>query len=471
MDAAEKERMIEYLYSMNRKGPKLGLERMHDLLKRLGDPQDSFIPILIGGTNGKGSTSAILTSILRESGYRVGTYTSPHLSSITERIAFDGKGIGEEDLFRIVKGLEEVSEKIEKEGLSPPTFFEMMTAAAFLYFKEKRCDFAVLEVGMGGRLDATNVTNPPVSIITNISLEHTKILGDTKAKIAFEKAGIVKHGGLLISEEKEGEAIGVFERICKERDSRMMRIGKDILVERRGYEYASGNPFQEFSISLPARAADDGGKTKKEFRDLRLGLLGDHQADNASCAIMAALELARIGNSRIDEDAIRRGLEKVRWPGRLEVMQERPLVILDCAKDLEAMRSLRENIERHFKPSAAQGKLVLVVSISSDKDWNGMLDSIIPVSDIVIATAHNVKNRALDPGLIAKKAADHSKKYLITPGVKDAVKEALVLAGDRGVVVVTGSVFTVGEARSVWIADGDGSLGRELNEGPRNEDK
>lgn len=471
MDAIEKERMIEYLYSMNRKGPKLGLERMRDLLHRLGDPQDSFVPVLIGGTNGKGSTSAILSSILRESGYRTGVYTSPHLSSITERIAFDGKNIGEEDLFRIVQVLKDVSEKIEREGFHPPTFFEMMTAAAFLYFKEKRCDFAVLEVGMGGRLDATNVTNPPVSIITNISLEHTKILGDTKAKIAFEKAGIVKDGGLLISSEKDREAIDVFDKVCKERSSRMMRVGKEITVMRRGYEYSSGNPFQEFDISLPFNDGHGAIGPAMELKGLHLALLGDHQVDNAACAIAAAFELARLGHKMITRDPIRRGLERVIWPGRLEIMQKKPLVILDCAKDLEAMRSLRKSMESYFMPQADGGKLVLVISISSDKDWGGMLDTIMPICGMVVATAHNVKGRALDPGMIAEKAAAYSKKYLIIRSVKDAVKEAVSLAGDDGIVLVTGSVFAVGEARSVWIADNKDGLGRELNEGPRSEDR
>ncbi len=470
MDGVDSERMVSYLYSLNRKGPKLGLGRVADLLTRLDEPQKSFTPILVGGTNGKGSTAAILSSILRMAGYRVGAYTSPHLTSITERIAFQGMPIPEDALFGIVERIRTAAEGMEKEGKDPPTFFETMTAAAFIYFKEMKCDFAVLEVGMGGRLDATNVTEPPVSIITNISLEHTKILGDTKVKIAGEKAGIIKKGGLLITATKDDEVFAVFQKTCEERGSRIARIGREIIYQKRD----DGFENQCFDISLTNAFANDLENEKTSLSNLRLHLLGDHQLDNASCAVSAALELEKKGFKKITERAIRQGLENVVWPGRFEIMRHEPLVVLDCAKDLEAMKALRGNIERY----AAMGrgaqndegrgrrKLALVISISSDKDHQGMLDTIIPISDEVIATEHAVRNRALDPGIIAERCKALSKKYLIIRDVKLATEKAMELAGGNGIVLVTGSVFTVGEAREIWHCTEGKNLGRELNEAP-----
>jgi len=471
MGNVDSERMVSYLYSLNRKGPKLGLERVADLLTRLDEPQNSFTPVLVGGTNGKGSTTAILSTILRQSGYRVGTYTSPHLTNITERIAFNGKPIPEDALFRIVERIRSVSEEMEKEGLSPPTFFETMTAAAFIYFKEKECDFAVLEVGMGGRLDATNVTNPPVSIITNISLEHTKILGDTKVKIAGEKAGIIKRNGLLITATRDEDVFDVFERTCRECGSRIARIGRDIKYEKK--TNTNEKIADDFYSQCFDMTSESENREKISFSDLRLRLLGDHQLDNASCAIAAALELERLGFKKISDSSIRQGLENVVWPGRFEIVQRDPLVILDSAKDLEAMKALRANIEMYSQSIRAQNsigggnrKLVLVVSISSDKNYQGMLDTIIPLADEVIASAHAVRNRSLEPGIIAERCIALSKKYLIIRDVKIATEKALAMAGKDGIVLVTGSVFTVGEAREIWVTNPEGRLGRELNEAP-----
>ena len=481
MDGVDSERMVSYLYSLNRKGPKLGLERVADLLKRLDEPQKSFTPILVGGTNGKGSTAAILSSILRMAGYRVGAYTSPHLTNITERIAFQGMPIPEDALFGIVERIRTAAEGMEKEGKDPPTFFETMTTAAFIYFKEMECDFAVLEVGMGGRLDATNVTEPPVSIITNISLEHTKILGDTKVKIAGEKAGIIKKGGLLITATKDDEVFAVFQKTCEERGSRITRIGRETTYEKKtggddaGEGRGGDSDSQSFDISLTSAFGSDlENREIISFADLRLHLLGDHQLDNASCAIGAVLELEKLGFKKITERAIRQGLENVVWPGRFEIMRQEPLVVLDCAKDLEAMKALRGNIERYTAmgrgaqndEGRGRRKLVLVISISSDKDHQGMLDTIIPISDEIIATEHAVRNRALDPGIIAQRCKALSKKYLIIRDVKQATEKAMELAGSGGIVLVTGSVFTVGEAREIWHCTEGKNLGRELNEAP-----
>jgi len=299
-----------YLYSLRGKGAKLGLGRVRSLAEALDSPQKEFRSVLIGGTSGKGSTAAMLSSILKEAGFRVGTFTSPHLSSLTERIAVNGEPIKENELGEIIEKIKAAVEKMEGEH---PTFFEVMAAAAFCYFREKEVDFAVLEVGLGGRLDATNITEPAVSVITNVSLEHTRVLGDTIEKIAKEKAGIIQSNGILVT-AAQGKALDVLENICRERNSAIIKVGKDITF--KGLESAARG--QRFSVMLP-------GKSYELF----VPLLGKHQLMNAACAVGAAYALERQG-SGIPENALRQGLRNVRWPGRIEIVQEKPLVVLDC---------------------------------------------------------------------------------------------------------------------------------------------
>ncbi|MDD5172331.1 MAG: bifunctional folylpolyglutamate synthase/dihydrofolate synthase [Candidatus ainarchaeum sp.] len=449
-----------YLQSLNQMGAKLGLERIAKLLDALGRPQDSFRTIIVGGTSGKGSTVAMISSVLTEAGYRTGRYTSPHLASITERICIDGKKISEKDFARMITVVREAVDrmaKTERERTSGgvggvfdhPTFFEVMTAAAFCYFKEKKIDFAVLEVGLGGRLDATNTTNDAntlVSVITNISLEHTAILGDTVEKIAYEKAGIIRDGGLVVTAARN-EALGVFERTCSERNARLLVIGKGITFNR----VDAGTDGQIFD-------ADFAGK---RYEHLHVPLLGRHQLENAACVI-GAIEALRLRGVRIDDQAIMNGLKKTRWPGRMEVVQKKPLVILDGAKDAGAMGRLRETIEEDVEYQ----KMILVIGMSSDKNIAGMVDAIAPLADKAIITAHKVAGRAADMQIIAGRMEKHSMEHMMVPDVKDAVKKALSLAGKDDLVLVTGSLFTVAEARELWHKS-KARWGRELSETPK----
>lgn len=432
-----------YLYSLRGRGAKLGLERVQRLAEALGSPQKEFKSVVVGGTSGKGSTAAMLSSILKQAGFRVGTFTSPHLSSLTERIAVNGEAIGEKKLEEIIGKIKAAIEKMEGEH---PTFFEVITAAAFCYFREKKVDFAVLEVGLGGRLDATNITAPVVSVITNVSLEHTRVLGDTIEKIAKEKAGIIQSNGILVT-AAEGTALEVFENTCKERGSAIIRVGKDISF--KGLE--SGIKGQRCTITIPEKSYE-----------VSMPLLGRHQLLNAACALGALYALERQGTA-IPENAVKEGLSKVVWPGRMEIVQEKPLVVLDCAKDAEAMKSIRETIS-----GIKHQKLIVVLSISSDKDIKSMVDEIVPASDVVVIAEHRVMERAADAAVIENEVKKHSKEHLIIKDVKAAAKKALSLADENDMVLITGSLFTVAEARELWHKEKKKKWGKEFNESVNN---
>ncbi|MBU0532951.1 bifunctional folylpolyglutamate synthase/dihydrofolate synthase [Candidatus Micrarchaeota archaeon] len=427
--------LTNYLYSLKSRGAKLGLERVQQLVDVLGNPQNEFKSIVVGGTSGKGSTAIMLSSILKEAGFKVGTFTSPHLSSLTERIVVNGKKIPEKELARIVKKIKETIENTK--WSEQPTFFEVITAAAFLYFKEQKVDFAVLEVGLGGRLDATNITEPVVSVITNISLEHMKILGNSIAAIAKEKAGIIRENRTLIT-AAAGKALEVFEKICKEKNSKIVRVGKEIVIMRKNADYSG----QEVEVRI----------SDKKY-EIKIPFLGRHQLENAACAIGAAYKL------EVDDSAITKGLLKAKWPGRIEIIQNKPMVILDCAKDAKAMERLKETISEDLK----YNKLIVVLSISSDKNIQVMVNEIAQVADLIVISAHKVMERAVDPKIIAEEVERYAKNYVIVKDVKQAVKHAITLAEENDLVLITGSIFTVAEARELWHKE-TVCWGKEFNE-------
>jgi len=432
----------EYLFSLRKSGAKLGLERVVELAKELGNPQNDYRTVLVGGTSGKGSTTAILDCLLQERGLLVGRYTSPHLSDLRERITVNGEKIPENELEEIIGRIKEAISKMqEKEDFEHPTFFEIMTVAAFCYFQKKKVDIAVMEVGLGGRLDATNICRAEASIITNVSLEHTRILGDTVEKIAYEKAGIIKENGVLITSAKDG-AMEVLEKVGRQRSSKLMRIGSEILIKRAERK----NNGQEFVIEIS-------GKTYQGF----IPLFGAYQIENLACAL-GAIQAIGIG---ISDEELQQGLEKISWPGRMEVVANKPMVILDCAKDPDAIARLRKTIEGfEYK------RLIVVLGISSDKNLEQMTGEIAKISDQLIITAHKVMDRAADPKLLAQIAEKHSGKWMIVEDVKSAVKKAVEIAEKNDLVLVTGSLFTVAEARELWHED-NANMGREFNEVPR----
>ena len=419
---------------------KLGLQRTRYLLKELGNPDKDLKYVHVGGTNGKGSTCAIISAVLSSAGYKVGTYTSPHLSDFTERIVINGKKIPKEDVARLFSRMMTIADKMKDDA---PTLFEMTTALALEYFSENKVDIAVLEVGLGGRLDATNVIDPIVSIITNIGLEHTDILGETREKIAVEKAGIIKKNGTLIT-AADPKIYEIFKRVCKERKSEIIRVGSDIKIK----DVKSDEKHQKFSIEgLGAH-----------YGNLELRLIGNHQLYNAGCAF-GAMQILNNNGFSISEAAFGKGLKSAIWPGRLEIMQHNPTVVLDGAKDPYGMKALREALTKIFK----YNKLITIIGISSDKNVSLMLDEIIPISDIVIATKHHVAGRALDPKELATMISEYKKKAIVTSDVNEALDIALKSKDKKTLICVTGSIFLVGEARERWHKS-VAIWGREMNE-------
>ncbi|MBN1682624.1 bifunctional folylpolyglutamate synthase/dihydrofolate synthase [Candidatus Bathyarchaeota archaeon] len=422
--------VVEWLFNIRRFGTERTLEPIIKLLSLIGDPHKKIKFIHVGGTNGKGSTSAMIAAILQSSGFKVGLFTSPHLVEFTERIKVNGKEISKEDVIRLAAFIKPKIESLNNEPARiHPLFFDIVTAIALQYFYECEVDFAVMEVGMGGRLDATNVIDPLVSVITNVSLEHTEVLGDTVLKIALEKAGIIKKQRVLITGTQNPEVYEFLKHKCLELDADFYHVGSDIT-----YQAISSNLYsQKFKVY-----------SKYDNYLINLPLLGSHQIINCSMAI-GAVDALRKYSININKKSIESGLQNVNWPGRFEVMQEKPLFILDSAKDEDAFRNLAQNII-NFK----HDKLILILSISSDKRLFEMLSHIIPVVDYFIITMHTVMGRAAKPETLTNIIKTSNKPLEIKETVFEAINRAKELAKDKDIVLITGSVFLIGEARQYW---------------------
>jgi dihydrofolate synthase / folylpolyglutamate synthase len=402
------------------------LRRLFQLLERLGNPQAGPLPVHVAGTKGKGSTAAMIASILEAAGYRTGLYTSPHLFSINERIQIDGKPISGEDFARLVETLIPEVEAVNRVAeYGRLTTFELLTALAFLFFREKEADVAVLETGLGGRLDATNVVGPGVSVITSISYDHTDVLGDTLAKIAGEKAGIIKPGSVVVSAPQPPEAMAVIERVCRERGVRLVRIGEAVTWRPGNFSPQE----QRFELA--------GLRGRYE---LVLPLLGEHQLENAAVAV-AAVELLADRGVGVSGENIVIGLARVRWPGRLQVLRENPWVIADCAHNAYSMGKLVAALRRYFSFDRA----TFVLGVSADKDITGMAAELaaLPARIIVTGARHP---RALRPDRLAAEFSRRGMAVREVPAVAGAVDLALADAGAGDLVCITGSVFVVAEA-------------------------
>ena len=414
--------IIEYLYGLERHGIKPGLERASALLSALGNPQDSFRSVHVAGTNGKGSVSSMTASVLCEAGFRTGLYTSPHLVKFNERISVSGKTISDSGLIEAAAEVKAASEKADIEGV---TFFEFTTAMAFLHFKRKKAEFAVIETGMGGALDATNLVTPMVSVITNIALDHTAWLGSTVKEIAAEKAGIIKPGVPVVTGQSAGAGLSVIRAAAKKASSPVYAAGADFHAEG---ECAS---FSYSGLS--------GGLT-----GLKLTLKGGHQVRNAALAL-AAIETLRAQGVNITERAIRKGLREASWPGRFEILSRRPLVVLDGAHNPNGAAALKEALS-----SLKKKRLILVIGIMSDKDIDGIMKELVPASDLVIATRPKGERSAALPALM-QAASRYGKPVAGVEAVKDACKKALSIASPADCILVAGSLFTVGEAREYLL--------------------
>ncbi|MCX8021299.1 MAG: bifunctional folylpolyglutamate synthase/dihydrofolate synthase [Syntrophorhabdaceae bacterium] len=409
---------LNYLYSLEKSGILLGLDNIRWILGLIGNPHESIKTIHIGGTNGKGSVATIIETILMEAGYRVGKYTSPHLISFTERIRVDGKEIGEDEVVHLTGFIREKVEKEDKGRFF--TFFDFTTALAFEYFRRKKTDIGVIEVGLGGRLDSTNVIKPLLSVITNVAYDHMDYLGDDISSIAREKAGIIKEGIPLVT-GVTGVPKDVIEETCSKLDTRMYLLHRDFEYKRTG----------------------DGLFTYKglynTYENLRISLMGDHQIENGAVAL-CAIEILGTKGFPVGESVLREALGNVKWPGRLEVVRREPLLILDGAHNVDGAITLSRFISNRYRDK----KKILIFGVMKDKDYRGMLEIISSISDILILTRPDVP-RALDP----REIGGLSDKGIVTGNIKEALTIARSMASKEDLIVVTGSFFTIGEAKKV----------------------
>lgn len=420
---------IKYLYGLQRHGIKLGLENPRRLLSLFGDPQGDFRAAHVAGTNGKGSTAAALASMLRSRGMKTGLFTSPHIVSFTERIMVDCKEISRGEVVALADEIRAASAGLE------PTFFEVVTVMGFLYFKRMGVDWAVVETGMGGRLDATNVLLPEVSIITTVDMDHREFLGGDIASIASEKAGIIKPGVPVVSANQKARAMEVLERAAGGKGSPLHVEGREFTCEIKALE--------------PGRVVFDYISGDFVMKDLVVPLSGAYQARNASLAVRA-FEIISGEPSRnaLNEKAVREGLANLRWPGRLELISQDPPVFMDGAHNPGAARALADNLRENF---LAKGKkLTLVLGIMSDKDIPEILGPLLPLASEVIFAAPD-SGRAARPEALRDAARGMGFASRTAPTVKDALRMACALGN---MVLVTGSFYTMGEAREALGARG-----------------
>lgn len=406
------------------------LRRVESLLALLGNPHHHFRAIHIGGTKGKGSTAAMLASILQAGGYRAGLFTSPHLHTFRERIRTGNQLISQHEVASLAAELMPLVSQVEN-----LTTFEIITALAFTYFSRRDVEFAVVEVGLGGRLDATNVLHPLASVITSLSYDHTHILGNTLTQIAREKAGIIKPGRPVISAPQEPEALAVLEEVSREKGSALTLIGREWHF-RPGQADLEGQWFSVYSPTL------------EEGATFWIPLLGEHQIVNATVAL-AALDALRL-EIPLARAAISRGLSQVRWPGRMEILSRRPLIVADSAHNADSAAKLVAALRRHLPPFE---KFILILGASLDKDIEGILCHLLPHARHIIVTRSR-HPRAAEPYWLAEKVRAQGSHAFTAGEVGAALERALALAEEEGfdesLICITGSVFIVGEARELW---------------------
>ncbi len=426
----------DYINSLRKFGDKggfkPGLERVRAMLAQLGNPEKKFRSIHVSGTNGKGSTIAFLQSIYREAGYKAGIYTSPHLLHFNQRMLINGIPITTIELKRLIEDIIPVVKRVEEnDDFGSPTFFEIITVIAFLFFARNEVELAILETGLGGRLDATNVVEKPLAaLITSIGLEHTEFLGNTTAQIAYEKAGIIKEGRPVFTAVRDFDALEVIEKISREKNACFISIDKKYSFELIN---ASINN-QKFKF------ADDNTE-----RIYKINLLGKHQIRNAVLALVVVWSL--LDDYPVSQDDMYNGLEKTSWPGRLEKVHNNPAVLIDGAHNHEGMERLVDYLSTVINPGQ---KIVFLLSILDDKDVFAMLESLQKLpAEIKVHITKNREKRALPPEDIKKVADELKIKNKIYPELKQALLETMKELSEDSLLIITGSLYTVAESRII----------------------
>ena len=409
---------LKAMFGLRRFGIKLGLDAIRKILAGLGNPQEKFLSIHIAGTNGKGSIAASLSSILCECGYKVGLYTSPHLVRFNERISINNTPVSDDCIVEAYNAVQNIDS-----GDRGLTFFEFATAMAFYEFNRQIVDWAIIETGMGGRLDATNIIKPVISIISSISLEHRTYLGNKLSEIAFEKGGIIKKNSPVIIGAKQKNVVSVLKDIAAKKSAPFYIHGKDF--NTRSYENGQFTYFGMGNI----------------WRNMETALIGKHQINNASL-VLAACELLNQNGTDIQIQSIREGLLKTRWPGRLEKISDSPAIILDGAHNLMAARRLAEFLVQNI----AKDKLTLVVGILDDKPYSAMLRSLLPACSRVILTSPKI-DRTLGAEKLYPIAKEVIDDVTIIPDVNMAVAHAIKTVSPDEAVCIAGSLYVIGEAK------------------------
>lgn len=421
---------LKWLYGFQKFGIKLGLERITYITKQLGYPHKNYKVIHVGGTNGKGSVCMFLESILTSAGYKVGVYTSPHLQHISERLAIGKNRISEDELVSIVNKIKPIISVMVKNN-NTPTFFEIITAIAFYYFSCKKVDFAIIEVGLGGRYDATNIVDSEVLIITNVSLEHQNILGKNIEDIALEKAGLIKKNIPVITAAK-GDSLKIIEMVANKRNLSIYKI------DNEKWKRINCNQIsQDFII-----------KGILKHYSVRTQMLGEYQGENIALTIVA-IENLQMNGIYITDANILDGVEKTVNPGRMEFVGYEPGILLDGAHNKAGMDSLANSLRNDFY----YNKLIVILGILTDKNIPPMLSIIVPLADVVITTKSNI-SRDCEPSKLRDMIAklDKKKEVIIKEKVIDAIKFAISIAEKSDIICITGSLFIVGKARDYLVS-------------------
>ncbi len=411
---------LEQLHGLKSVDIRLGLGPVSRLLNSLHNPHNTYRTVLIGGTNGKGSIAALVASVLSSGGFRTGLYTSPHLTDVRERIRVDGNMISPEEMDECIK-------LVKGEASGDITYFEFLTAVAFLHFYRQRVDIAVLEVGMGGRLDATNVVTPLVSVISNISLDHREYLGKRLEEIAREKAGIIKEGGICITAVKQRRVSELLEGVCCKRGARLYKLGREIKVSRHGNGLFSYRGIE------------------KNYNRLVCPLKGRHQIENAALAL-GVIEILALSGFMVNDDAVFTGVRDVRWEGRLEILQNAPIILVDGAHNAGGAVALSRALKKDF----SYQKLILIFGVLNDKNFKLMLKNLLPLADQLIITRPDTV-RAMSTAAIEQYARRYNKRVETVENPRNALKRALSVAGRDDLVCVTGSLYLVGEIKQYFL--------------------
>lgn len=426
------EEAMKFIEDSSRFGSKLGLESIRTLLEYLENPQDALKYIHVAGTNGKGSTSSFLNSVLVRSGFNVGLYTSPHLITFNEGIKINSVNIKDEEIAKSANIVKNAVDKMLADGHQHPTQYEIVTAISFEYFKAMKVDIVILEVGMGGRLDATNVIGCPlVSIITPIAMDHVGFLGDTIEKVAAEKAGIIKPNCDVVVARQDKDALKVIEDVSKELNSNLYNVE---------YESIKVTDMSELGSTFNVQVRE------KEYEDLHVGLIGQHQIENALVAL-TAIEVLKKHGFEIHDLSIKLGLKETKWAGRLELIQEKPRILIDGAHNLHGAKALSRTIDNVFN----YNKLVAVIGILSDKDIDGVFAQLLPLCDEIIFTKP-ANPRACDPRELIKYGEQYGIPCIVEEDIIRAYEIGKSKITDKDMLLCCGSLYMIGSIRDHVIS-------------------